>query len=153
VKTTFSGAWFREHAGGFRAATVGYGTTSAHGERRDGVFAEFTFEKGRHGVSARLEYQDVEAEVLITGEVPVEDHESIDEPAAVTALTLGVARRIVSWKGLEGAIGAQAAFHWTPPVLEPTYGSRPMSFQVYFRLRLPAGHMGRMWNMVMSRGR
>jgi hypothetical protein len=30
------------------------------------------------------------------------------------------------------------------------YASHPVSFHVFFRLRPPAGAMGRMWNMRMS---
>jgi hypothetical protein len=33
--------------------------------------------------------------------------------------------------------------------LKPAYGSRPVSFQIFLRLRPAAGAMGRMWNMYM----
>jgi hypothetical protein len=56
------------------------------------------------------------------------------------------------WRGLDGAVGAQATFHRVPLDLRSTHGHRPVSAQVFFRLRLPTGPMGRMWNMVMSRG-
>jgi hypothetical protein len=116
------------------------------------VFGEFSIERGRHGLSARVERQDVEAAVLITGEVPDEHHDGVEEAATVSALTVSGVRRVMSVKGFEGAIGAQVGFHWTPTVLRPTHGNHPVSYQVFFRLRLPLGDMGRMWNMVMSRG-
>jgi len=34
--------------------------------------------------------------------------------------------------------------------LQPSYGTHPVSFHVFFRLRPPAGAMGRMWNMRMT---
>jgi hypothetical protein len=152
VRTTASGSWFRQYASGFSAVTVGYGVTNAHDELRHGVFGEFSIERGRHGLSARVERQDVEAAVLITGEVPDEHHDGVEEAATVSALTVSGVRRVMSVKGFEGAIGAQVGFHWTPTVLRPTHGNHPVSYQVFFRLRLPLGDMGRMWNMVMSRG-
>jgi hypothetical protein len=130
--------------------TVGYGVNTAHGERRHGLFGELTTERGANGFATRLEVQQVETHVLITGEVPDDDH-GAEPPSTVTALTIGGTRRLLTWKGLEGAVGAQATFHHVPETLRPTHGAHPISYQVYFRLRLPAG-MGRMWNMVMSRG-
>jgi hypothetical protein len=48
---------------------------------------------------------------------------------------------------VEAGIGAATTFYDVPETLVPTYGSRPVSFQVFFRLRPSAGSMGRMWNM------
>jgi len=41
-------------------------------------------------------------------------------------------------------------FYRTPDALQPEYGAHPVSFHIFFRLRPPAGGMGRMWNMRMS---
>jgi hypothetical protein len=57
---------------------------------------------------------------------------------------------VLTWHGAEGGFGAQVTFHATPDSLRATYGDHPVSFQVFFRLRPPAGTMGRMWNMRMS---
>jgi hypothetical protein len=35
-------------------------------------------------------------------------------------------------------------------LLQPDYGSHPVSFHVFFRLQPPAGSMGHMWNVLMS---
>jgi hypothetical protein len=148
VRTTISGSWFRRHDRGFRAVTVGYGANSAHGERRHGVFGELTIEQDALGLSLRLEHQDVETGLLL-GDA---DHPHEEAPAAVTALTVGGTRRLFTWRAFDAALGAQAAFYQVPQVLRATHGTRPVSFQLFFRLRLPAGPMGRMWNMVMSRG-
>jgi hypothetical protein len=152
VRTTVSGSWFRQHDRGFRAVTVGYGANSAHGARRHGVFGELTIEQDALGLSLRLEQQDVETGLLLGEDAPGVDHPHDEPPAAVTALTVGGTRRLFTWRGFDAALGAQAAFYQVPQVLRATHGSRPVSFQVFFRLRLPSGPMGRMWNMVMSRG-
>ena len=154
VRTTASGSWFRQDDAGFRAVTAGYGVNSAHGERRHGVFGELTIEKGANGFSSRIEHQQVETEVLITGEVPHDGHDEHEsaEPAAVTAVTISGVRRLMTWKGFEGAIGAAATFYHVPDVLRATHGTHPVSYQIFLRLRLPATNMGRMWNMVMSQG-
>jgi hypothetical protein len=154
VRTTASGSWFRQDPDGFRAITIGYGVNSSHGEERHGVFGELTVEKGANGFSGRIERQQVETEVLITGEVPSDDDDEHGptDPSAVTAFTLTGARRLLTWKGFEGAVGAQAVFYQVPDALRQTHGLDPFSYQVFFRLRLPATGMGRMWDMVMSQG-
>jgi hypothetical protein len=148
-RTTASLSWLQQREGGLKAMTVGYGVNDAHGERRHGVFGEFSFEKGPNSVSSRVEFQQVETEVLLTGEIPDPERPAA-EPATVIAVTLSGARRLLLWRGFEGAVGGQVSFYGVPDVLEATHGSRPVSFQVFFRLRLPTGAMGRMWNMRMS---
>jgi len=150
IRTTASGSWFRQNDQNLRAVTVGYGVNSAHGERRHGIFGEFTMERGANGVSARLEGQQVETHVLLTGEIPEEGH--TEAPTTVVALTGSAARRVLTWRGFEGAVSAQATFYRVPEELRATHGEHPVSFQVFFRLRLPTGPSGRMWNMVMSQG-
>jgi hypothetical protein len=151
VRTTASASWFRQQDESFRALTIGYGVNAAHGERRHGVFGEFTREQGALSFGGRLEFQQVETDLLLTGEIPHES-DGASDPALVTALTVAGARRILNWRGFDGALGAQATFYGVPEVLRATHGERPVSFQVFFRLRLPAGDMGRMWNMRMSQG-
>ena len=117
-RTTASLSWIKKHASDFRAVTFGYGVNDAHGKRRHGVFGESSIEKGRHSLSSRVEFQQVETEELLTGDIPdADDH--VADPATVAAVTISAARRL---------------------------------FQVFFRLRLPTGAMGRMWNMRMSQG-
>jgi hypothetical protein len=95
--------------------------------------------------------QQVETHVLLTGEVPEEGHVE-QGPATVAAFTIGGARTLAAWRGFAGALGAQVTLYGVPEVLEPTHGKSPVSFQAFFRLRLPSGSMGRMWNMRMSQG-
>ena len=56
------------------------------------------------------------------------------------------------WRGFEAAVGAEVTAYRVPAILREAYGTSPVSFQIYARVRLPAGPMGRMWNMVMSQG-
>ena len=51
---------------------------------------------------------------------------------------------------LLGGMGADVSFYGVPSALQPMYTSHPVSFHVFFRLKPPAGAMGRMWNMRMS---
>jgi hypothetical protein len=37
-----------------------------------------------------------------------------------------------------------------PEAVRPAYG-RPVSFQLFLRIRPQPGHMGRMWNMRMAK--
>ena len=66
------------------------------------------------------------------------------------AFTVGGVRDILSVRGFEGGLGADVTFYDVPDTLQPIYHPHPVSFHVFFRLRPPAGSMGRMWNMRMS---
>ena len=68
----------------------------------------------------------------------------------VLAFTVGGTRDFLNVRGFEGGIGADITFYRVPEALRPMYSVHPVSFHVFFRLRLPAGSMGRMWNMRMS---
>jgi hypothetical protein len=151
IRTTASASWLQKNETGFSAVTAGYGVNTAHGERRHGFFGELTRERGMNSVFGRAEFQQVETHVLQTGDVPEEGHAE-EGPATVAAFTVGGARRLATWRGFEGALGAQVTFYGVPEPLEVTHGDRPVSLQMFFRLRLPSGRMGRMWNMRMSQG-
>jgi len=148
-------SWFAPATDGLAAVTAGYGVNAAHGQMRQGAFAEAHFERGPHAWFGRFEVQQAETDVLLTGQVPGpddDDHEGgVHPPSTVVALTLGASRRLFTWKGFDGALTGQVVFHATPSALEAAYGPHPVSFQVLFRLRLPAP-AGRMWNMKMSQG-
>jgi len=148
-RTTASASWFRQQDTGLKAVTVGYGINAAHGERRHGVFGEFTIERDANSLFGRAEFQQVETGLLLTDEIP-----SPSDPAApprtVAAITVGGARRLLTWRGFEGALASQLTFYGVPEPLRITHGDHPVSFQLFFRLRLPSGIMGRMWNMRMS---
>jgi hypothetical protein len=72
-----------------------------------------------------------------------------EEKDIVSALTLGTVRELPRWRWLETGLGAAVTFYAVPDRLQSSYGLRPVSFQVFLRLRPAAGAMGRMWNMHM----
>ena len=146
-RTTVSGSWYRPGTDGFKSVTMGYGINSAHGQEIMGLFGEFTVEQRANSLFGRVEIQDVETDLLL-GDHP--GPPAIQPISTVAAFTAGAARRFLAWKGFEGAIGAQVTGYAVPSVLEQAYSDHPVSFQVFFRLRLPAFGMGRMWNMRMS---
>jgi hypothetical protein len=150
TRTTASIGWFRHDESGFAAAAFGYGVNSSHGERRHGLFGEFTVEHRANSMFGRVDIQQVETNVLLTGEVQAGAHAG-DASRTVTAVTLGGARRLLTWRGFDGAAVAALTLYGVPEILKPTHRERPVSFQVFFRLRLPA-QMGRMWNMRLSAG-
>src|SRR5207302_164489 len=78
------------------------------------------------------------------------DGKPVDALATVVPLTIGGVRDVLQWRGVEGGIGAAATLYAVPTALKATHGDHPVSFQIFFRLRPPAGSMGRMWNMRMS---
>jgi hypothetical protein len=151
TRTTTSLSWFRPGSKGIEAVTMGYGFNAAHGERRHGGFAESTIERGRYSIFGRLDIQQVELHTLLTGDVPDEDH-ALEPATTVSALTIGATRQVLSVRGFEGAFGAQITTYRVPAPLKVTHGSSPVSFLVFFRLRLPTGGSSRMWNMRMSQG-
>ena len=55
------------------------------------------------------------------------------------------------WRGYEMGLGADVTFYGIPGDLQSAYGTHGTSVHVFFRLRPPVGHMGRMWNMTMAR--
>ena len=65
-------------------------------------------------------------------------------------MAVGGVRDVLNWRGFEGGIGVALTGYRVPDVLKATHGDHPVSFQIFFRLRPPAGPMGRMWNMRMS---
>ena len=151
TRTTTSVAWFRPEDDGLSAVAAGYGVTAAHGELRHGLFGEATVEQQGLSFSGRLDIQQVETQTLLTGEIPDASH-SATPPAWVTAFTVGAAQRLLAWRGFDGALGAHLTLYRVPEPLHVTHSQWPVSFQVFLRLRLPAGNMGRMWNMRMSQG-
>jgi hypothetical protein len=144
-RATASGAWFKRRPDGFTAVTVAYGRNDKERDSYNAILAEATHRRGAITFYGRLETLQVETGLLLTG-VP-----GIDEaPSVVTALTVGGTHELTRWRGFEIAAGGDVTTNGVPEVLQPAYGAHPVSFRIFFRVRAPAGHMGRMWNMVMS---
>ena len=58
---------------------------------------------------------------------------------------------IFARRNLEASLGGNVTLYAVPAALQPTHGTYPVSFQLFIRFRPPAGPMGRMWNMRMTR--
>lgn len=149
-RTTTSFSWFSHMADDhFTAVTIGYGVNAAHDTSRQAMFAEATRHAGASSWSMRGELLQVERDVLVEDRIPI-PHGGTEPRDLLGAVTLGGARDILHWKDVEASLGGNVTVYAVPSSLRPTHGEHPVSFQVFFRLRPPAGAMGRMWNMRMG---
>jgi hypothetical protein len=144
VRTTASASWLKSNGENFTAATAAYGLNNGEGADRGALLLEATRRSGRYSTYGRLEFVEVETAVLLDDDTL--GHEVKD---MVAALTIGIVRELPRWLRFETGIGAAATFYGVPDRLTPTHGKRPISYQVFFRLRPAPGAMGRMWNMHM----
>ena len=146
VRTTASASWLQRSGDDFAAVTAAYGVNNAADANRGSMLVEATKRMGAHSMFGRLEFVEVESGVLL------DDHTvGHDIKDTVAALTVGAVRELPRWRALETGIGAAATFYGVPDRFTATHGDRPVSFQVFFRLRPAAGAMGRMWNMHMTK--
>jgi hypothetical protein len=145
-RTTASISWMNRRGVDFSAIAVGYGVNNSDHGTRGATFAEGTHHTGLTTTFARIEITQVETELLL-GQQSNGDVSLVD---TVGAFTFGAVRDVPAPWGFEAGFGADVTFYAVPGRLSPTHGSRPVSFQLFFRLRPPAGPMGRMWNMRMS---
>jgi len=169
TRSTASAAWMRKDDMDFSALTIGFGRNDTDHGSRNAFFAEGEKRSGASGVYGRFEAVQTETFVLATGEVPEHLSTGItlprtcpslvhcvgplpapDQRGTVLAFTAGGVRDVMNVRGFEGGFGADVTFYAPPQALRLTYGSHPVSFHLFFRLRPPAGAMGRMWNMRMS---
>lgn len=148
-RTTTSASWFAKSGGDFTAITVGYGLNVTDDATRHAVFGEATRRVGANTLFGRIEALQVETNLLLTDSIPL-THDEAARKDIVGAFTLGGVRDVAKVHGFEGGIGGAVTFYAVPDPLKATHGEHPVSFQVYFRVRPPASHMGRMWNMRMS---
>ena len=124
-RTTVSASWTRASGSGVESITAGYGRNDRFDDTRHAVFIEGATHSGGHTLYARVERTQL-------------DHAIAD--VTVTAFTVGGVRDILTRRGFESGVGAGLTFYSTPALLDPSYGPRPLSFQVFFRLRR-AEHM------------
>ena len=112
------------------------------------MFVEGARRVGPNTLYGRFEGLQVETALLQTDLVV--EGPSADVKSPVFAFTAGGVREMLEVSGFRGGIGADVTFYRVPDSLQAAYGTHPVSFHVFFRLQLPAGPMGRMWNMRMS---
>jgi hypothetical protein len=148
VRSTASASWTRKTSTTMSSVTAAYGRNDTDHGAQNAMFVEGSHRAGLNSLYSRFEAVQVETALLLADSV-------VEGPAAaarstVLAFTAGGARDFLRWRGFEGGIGADVTFYNVPEALQPAYFTRPISFHVFFRLRPPAGPMGRMWNMRMS---
>jgi len=144
VRTTASGSWLRAAGENFTAVTAALGVNATEDADRASFLMEGARRAGSNALYGRLEIVQVE-----TGTILNDSSISHAVKDTVGAFTVGGVRALPAWRRVESGVGAAVTFYAVPASLEASYGSGPVSFQVFFRLRLAAGPMGRMWNMHM----
>ena len=148
VRSTASGSWTRTNGMSTSSVTAAYGRNDTQHGDRNAMFVEGSRRADGNTLYGRFEAVQVETS-LLQNETVVEGP-GVELKNPVFAFTIGGVRDIGVWRGFEGGIGADVSFYGVPDALKPMYSAHPFSFHVFFRLRPPAGSMGRMWNMRMS---
>ena len=148
VRSTLSAAWTRKNGQAISAVTAGFGRNNTDHGSRNAFFVEGARHLDMNTVYGRFEAVQVETGLLQSDTVLNGAAADVKDP--VFAFTLGGVRDVLAWRGIEGGFGADVTFYAVPASLQPMYSAHPVSFHVFFRLRPPAGAMGRMWNMRMS---
>jgi hypothetical protein len=148
VRSTVSGSWTRKSGMAISSFTAAAGRNNTHHGDRSAMLLEGSRHAGGNTLYTRFEAVQVETSLLQTDTVPAAGAAELKTP--VLAFTLGGVRDIGVWRGFEGGIGADLTFYGVPDALKAAYSPHPVSFHVFFRLRPPAGAIGRMWNMRMS---
>ena len=124
-RTTASASWTRIDGGNIDALTVGYGQNDTPYHVRHGMFIEGARHRGLNTAYIRAEITQLDPHIV---------------SVTAGAFTIGGVRDILSTHGLEGGLGAALTLYAVPALLDPAYGSHPMSFQLFFRVR-GARHM------------
>jgi hypothetical protein len=131
-RTTASAAWTRIEGSRVDAVTAGYGRNDTDHGARNARFVEGTHHSGTGTVYERFEALQTE----------------FTAPQVVLALTLGGVRDVLHSRGFEGGLGADVTVNRTPDAMVAAYGTYPVSFRVFIRLRPPT--TDRMWNARMA---
>jgi hypothetical protein len=147
-RSTASVSWTERNASDISSVTAGFGRNDTDQGARSAVFIEGARHQGSNTLYTRFEGLQVETALLLTDLVVEGPAADVKDP--VFAFTLGGVHDVLQFAGFEGGIGADITFYRVPDPLQPAYGAHPVSFHLFFRLRPPAGSMGRMWNMRMS---
>jgi hypothetical protein len=148
-RTTASVSWTHISGGDLDAVTAGYGRNDTDQGARQGTFVEGTHRRGANIGYFRLEALQVETALLLTDQVPPEALAGAH--SNVVTLTVGAVHDLAIIHGFETGVGADFTVYHVPAALEAAYGSHPISLHLFVRVRVPAGSMGRMWNMRMGK--
>lgn len=149
-RTSASLHWLRESPGRITALSGAFGHNKRQYSDTSAYLFEATVKRGAQSFYTRAEYLQLETEHLLFPTVVHRPHprELVDW---LGALTLGVVRDLSTNEAKTAfGIGADVGSFIVPARLKPIYGAHPVSFRIFLRIRPPAGHMGRMWNMTMT---
>ena len=148
-RTTASVSWLTESDAQFTALTAGYGRNDKdHVDSFSGaLFVEATRRFSPHVIYGRFEAVDVETGTLLGTTTHMGSAHA--EPVTVVALTVGAMRDLPQLGRFELGVGGDVTVHKVPDHLATTYGSRPVSFKIFLRVRPPVSSMGRMRNGTM----
>jgi hypothetical protein len=148
-RTTASVDWFRGDGEDFTAATLAVGRNDKATGAFHAFLAELTSHRGATSLYGRFESVDTETALL---QNPLTADVGLDAPPSlVAALTIGAVRDVARWRGFVVGVGADVTAYGVPDALRASHGDHPISAHVFLRVRPPAGHMGRMWNMRMAK--
>ncbi len=148
VRTTITGSWTRRNGAAIASVTAGLGRNDTTAGGRNAFFAEAARQAGGNTLYTRFEALQVETYLLQTGMIPPPS--LAGEWSPVAAFTIGAVHDVIAWHGFDGGLGADITLYGVPNALQPMYSDHPVSFHLFFRVRPPAGSMGRMWNMRMA---
>lgn len=147
-RSTASVSWTRRNGSDLSAVSAGYGRNDTDHGARSAMFLEGTQHVGVNSLYGRFEVVQADTALLQTVQAPHGSAADIKEP--IFALTVGAVRDVLRVSGWEGGVGADLTLYGAPDSLTSAYGPHPFGARVFFRLRPPAGSMGRMLNMRMS---
>ena len=114
----------------------------------DAILVEGTHKGGRWSRYGRVEYTEVETEILLFPGVVHVPHpgELVD---TVRAFTVGAVRDIATTRALAWGIGGDVTVYGVPPILQNTHDPRPVSFHIFLRVAR-SDPLRRMWNTTMA---
>jgi mono/diheme cytochrome c family protein len=135
-RTTFSALYNRPLPRGNWATTFTWGHNKQVDNSSDGLLVESNYNwADRNYLFGRIER--VEKDELFHSPDP-----RAEQQFTINAFSLGYARDIGLSKSFETALGVMATVYGKPDSLDPVYGSSPMSYQVFLRIRLRRMQMG-----------
>jgi hypothetical protein len=145
TRSTASVSWERGDPSNFIAATLVTGLNQTDEGREWGHLLEWTWKfDGKNFFYGRVEKVDRDLYELVHKKQRPEDIPR--DRVSVEAATLGFVRNFPILTNTETGIGADFTFYRFPASLDPVYGSHPVSFHGFVRIRFGShgagGHHG-----------
>lgn len=134
TRSTASVSWERGDSSSFFAATFVSGLNQTDDGREWGHMLEWTWKfGGKNFFYGRVEKVDRDLYELVHKQQRPEDIPR--ERVSVEALTFGFVRNLPILADTETGLGADFTFYRFPSSLDPVYGSQPVSFHGFVRVR------------------